>query len=171
MDARRLHRLSPDAVAIAGATGVLVAFSVALACCGSCSAGSNKDCFPPSSSRFCCAQSNLLPLSLFSRPRSSAPPLTHYSSYIFSPSFLLLPDFYLDLLVLVFILVRVTVDLLACVAFLTEVNLCSLCLLIFVMILVCFSSSPDAFSIEAASFSLDPCRSLSFIVLQAFPRI
>ena len=46
-------------------------------------------------------------------------------------------------------------------------------LLIFVVALVCFSSSPTVFSIEAVvSFlSLVPHRSMSLVVLQAFSRI
>jgi hypothetical protein len=156
MGARRLRRLSPDVVAIAGATNILVAFSVVLTCCGGYSADPNKGSFPPSCSYFCCAQPNLLLFSLFSRPHSSTP-LPPHSSYLLIPPTSFLPPlscFYLDLLVLVFILVRVTVDLLACamnlLMFFTEVDLYDLCLLIFIVILVCFFSSPDAFSIEAA---------------------
>ena len=46
------------------------------------------------------------------------------------------------------------------------------CLLIFDVILVCFNSSPAAFSIKQLwAFSSGPLRSLPFVVLQAFNRI
>ena len=104
---------------------------------GSCRSNLNKGSFPPSSSSIFSTRPNLLPL-----PTSSFLPI------------LLLPGFYMNLLVLVFILIRVTVDMLAhatdLLMFFIGVNLCGLCLLIFAVILVCFKSSPIAFSIEAA---------------------
>ena len=109
--------------------------------------------------------------------RGWAPPLPSSSSFLLPLFFLLLLlGFYLNLLILVFIFVRVTVDLLARAAdllmFITLVNWWGRCLLIFVVILVCFNSSFAAFSIRYLwAFSSGPLGSLSFVVLQAFHRI
>ena len=73
--------------------------------------------------------------------------------FLFSYSFLLLLGFYLDFLILVFVLVRIMVDLIACAVDLllfSRVNLCGLCLLVFIVAPVCFSSHPAIFYIEAA---------------------
>ena len=65
------------------------------------------------------------------------------------------------------------VDLLTCAAdllvFFARVNLCGLCLLIFIVILVFFSCFPPPFLLKQlwAFISLEPPR--AFVVLQAFP--
>jgi len=53
--------------------------------------------------------------------------------------------------------------------FFARVNLCGLCLLIFIVILVCFSYFPPPFLLKQfwAFISLEPPR--AFVVLQAFP--
>ena len=90
------HR-SPTSVAISDANGVIIVFSIVVA------AGLNQIKFPSLLLvSFAPAGHISSPFSIFSAPYGSVPPVPPPSS---SLSFLLLPGFYLNMLVLVFILV------------------------------------------------------------------
>ena len=90
------HR-SPTSVAISDANGVIIVFSIVVA------AGWNQIKFPSLLLvSFAPAGHISSPFSVFSAPHGSVPPVPPPSS---SLSFLLLPGFYLNMLVLVFILV------------------------------------------------------------------
>ena len=112
MDARRPRRRSPAIVA----------------CRGGCRESLNKGQFSRSASSFCSAWQKIS--SSFLHFHHLMAPLFLFLPFLFSYSFLLLLGFYLDFLILVFVLVRIMVDLIACAVdlllFFTGVNLCGL---------------------------------------------
>ena len=112
MDARRPRRRSPAIVA----------------CRGGYRESLNKGMFSRSSSSFCSAWPKFS--SSFLHFHHLMAQLFLFLPFLFFYSFLLLLGFYLDFLILVFVLVRIMLDLLACVVdlllFFTEVNLCGL---------------------------------------------
>lgn len=162
----------PPTVAIVSAASILIAFSIPVACCDGCKVSPNRGSFPPSSSSRCSAWQNLLPLPSFPQPSGSAPAPPPPSSFL-PPSSCFHVSIWIYF-VLAFVIVRVTLDLFAWAAdlliFFVGVNLCGFCLLIFVVILVCFFSSPPPFLLKHlwASFSPCPYGFPSFVVLQAF---
>ena len=112
MDARRPRRRSPAIVA----------------CCGVCRESLNKGPFSRSSFSFCSAWPKIS--SSFLHFHRLMAQLFLFLPFLFSYSFLLLLGFYLDFLILVFVLVRIMVDLIACAVdlllFFIGVNLCGL---------------------------------------------
>ena len=112
MDARRPRRRSPAIVA----------------CRGGYRESLKKDPFPRSSSSFCSAWPKIS--SFFLHFHRLMAQLFLFLPFLFFYSFLLLLGFYLDFLVLVFVLVRIMVDLIACAVdlllFFIGVNLCGL---------------------------------------------
>ena len=112
MHARRPRRRSPAIVA----------------CRGGCRESLNKGPFSRSASSFCSAWPKIS--SSFLHFRHLMAQLFLFLPFLFSCSFLLLLGFYLDFLILVFVLVRIMVDLIACAVDLlllfTGVNLCGL---------------------------------------------